>query len=118
MEDNATVVLKLDNGGSASARLDYCRPPTAPTHGDDRLRVAGSEGVVESLAPEASVTLVTQDEEPHELALPEADNLFVDFVRSGVEGRESHIPAEDCFRITEVVLKARQAAQTGEPVGL
>lgn len=118
MEDNASIALKLDNGGSASARLDYCRPAAAPTHGDDRLRVAGSEGVIESIATASSVTLVTQGEEPHELPVSEADNLFVDFVRSLEERREGSVPAEDCFRITEVVLKAREAAQTGKPVAL
>jgi predicted dehydrogenase len=118
MEDNATVALKLDNGGSASARLDYCRPATAPTHGDDRLRVAGSEGVIEARGAASSVTLMTQDEAPHELPLADGDNLFVDFVRS-IGGRgESRIPAEDCFRMTEIVLKARAAAETGRPVPL
>jgi predicted dehydrogenase len=118
MQDNAIVALRLDNGGSASARLDYCRPAAAPTHGDDRLRVAGSEGVIEAIATQSSVTLVTQAEEPHELALPEAENLFVDFVLSIEQGCEGRISADDCFRMTEVVLKAREAAEMGRPVGL
>jgi len=80
--------------------------------------VAGSEGVIEATGVGSSVTLMTQDEEPHELPLADADNLFVDFVRSMDDGHESRIPAEDCFRMTEIVLKAREAAETGRPVGL
>jgi predicted dehydrogenase len=118
MEDNATVALKLDNGASASARMDYCRPPTAPTHGDDRLRVAGTEGVIESPGPEAPVVLMTQAEEPHELEAPEAQNLFVDFVRSLEGEQEGRIPAADCLRMTEIVLKTREAAETGRPTTL
>ena len=38
MENNTAVIFKLDNRGTASLHLDYLRPATAPTHGDDRLR--------------------------------------------------------------------------------
>jgi predicted dehydrogenase len=114
MEDNACVALKLDNGGSAAVRLDYCRPPAAPTHGDDRLRVAGSKGVIETSEAGKKVTLVTETEGPRELPLPEPGKQFLNFVRA-TEGKEKcEVPAEDCFRITEVVLKIREAAMRGE----
>ena len=118
MEDNASLALQLDSGGSASVRLDYCRPAAAPTHGDDRLRVAGSEGVIESLACGTSVTLITNDEPPRELALPEAEDQFVDFATALSEGRECQVSEADCYRMTEIVLKAREAALTGVPLPL
>jgi len=46
-QDVATVIAGLANGGSAVFNLDYLRPAAAPTHGDDRLRIAGSKGVLE-----------------------------------------------------------------------
>ncbi len=118
MEDNASLALKLDNGGSASVRLDYCRPAAAPTHGDDRLRVAGSEGVIESLAGGTDVTIITQEEGPEKLELPEPQNQFVDYVRALQEDREFGVPEKDCFRMTEVVLKIRDAALAGQPAEL
>jgi len=116
MEDNASVLLKLDNGGSATVRVDYCRPASAPTHGDDRLRLAGSTGVLEVMSGE--VTLITPGEGTTKPAMPEERNLFCDFVDS-INGRAEHlISAEDVFRITEVSLKAREAADEGRLVKL
>ena len=118
MEDNASLALKLDNGGSACVRLDYCRSAAAPTHGDDRLRIAGSAGVIESVACGAGVTLITGDEPPHDLPLPPPENQFVDYVNALLAGRECGVPAEDCFRLTEVALKGREAAVRGTPMAL
>jgi predicted dehydrogenase len=114
MEDNACIALRLDNGGSASARLDYCRPAAAPTHGDDRLRVAGDKGVIESFEAGKRVTLITEKEGPRELPLPEPGKQFVNFVQSIRARDKCEAPAADCFRITEVVLKIRDAAKRGE----
>lgn len=116
MEDQGQILCRLDNGGTVSARLDYCRPAAAPTHGDDRIRVAGSEGVIEALYCGAQVTLITQDEGPRELDLPAPpENQFVNFARAVRGEVECDVPGEDCFRITEVVLKARASARHGMP---
>ncbi|MFZ2641861.1 MAG: Gfo/Idh/MocA family oxidoreductase [Verrucomicrobiia bacterium] len=118
MEDNASIALQLANGGSAAVRLDYCRPATAPTHGDDRLRIAGSKGVIESSEAGKKVTLITETEPPRELPLSPPGKQFLNYVRS-IQGQEPCVvPAGDCFRITEVVLKIRDAAKRGEPVKL
>lgn len=116
LEDSACLALELDNGASAGARLDYCRPAAAPTHGDDRLRIAGNAGVLEALA--GQVTLITGDEGPRELPLPAPGKQFVNFVRS-IRGEETcAAPAQDCFRISEVVLRLREAAESGSVVAL
>jgi predicted dehydrogenase len=47
MEDHCAALMELEGGGTGVAHADYERPDKTPTHGDDRLRVAGSEGVVE-----------------------------------------------------------------------
>jgi predicted dehydrogenase len=118
MEDNASIVLKLDNGGSASARLDYCRPAAAPTHGDDRLRVAGSAGVIETLGAEHTVTLITADAPPEQLPLPEPQNQFVHYVAALGENAPFGVPEDDCYRMTEVSLRIRDAALAGRPTEL
>ena len=64
-QENVTAsVFKLDNGGLAMLRMDYLRPKTAPTHGDDRMRIAGTKGVAEYMAA-TGVTLVTADQKAH-----------------------------------------------------
>ncbi len=118
LEDNASVAVQLDNGGSATVRLDYCRPAAAPTHGDDRLRVAGSEGVLEYIYTRDELTLITNDEGPRTIDLDETGDQFANFVASIAGEEECAVPAEDCFRMTEVTLKLREAAKAGRLVDL
>jgi predicted dehydrogenase len=47
MEDHVTAMFELENGATGLVHADYLRPPAASSHGDDRLRIAGSKGVVE-----------------------------------------------------------------------
>jgi len=114
LEDSACVIARLSNGASAAIRLDYCRPAAAPTHGDDRLRIAGRSGVVE--AKDERVTLVTANEGPRELPLPPPVDFLGDYLDALARGREPFIPRADCLRISEVVLRAREAAETRRPV--
>jgi predicted dehydrogenase len=114
LEDNACVIARLDNGASAAFRLDYCRPAAAPTHGDDRLRLAGNRGVVECIGE--NTILITHGAEPRPLPLPAPVPFLADYVWALEQKRPPFIPFADCVRITEVVLRAREAADTGRPV--
>jgi predicted dehydrogenase len=109
-ENHASLLFELSNGGSATARLDYLRPSTAPTHGDDRLRLAGAEGVLEARGGESKLMLVTAKKEPHTIDPGSTANLFAEFIEAIRADRPYRISAEDCFYATEVVLKARDAA--------
>jgi predicted dehydrogenase len=111
MENNAVMIFRLDNRGTASLRMDFLRPQTAPTHGDDRLRIAGTRGVVE-FQEGRGVTLVTQTQSPGQLTdLPPARHLFADFLDSLYNGREHLISHSDIYRISEILLKTRAAAE-------
>lgn len=118
MENNATINFKLDNRGTALVRLDYLRPATAATHGDDRVRIAGTRGVVEYRESEG-LTLVTDRLPSRRITdLPAAKLLFVDFLDSLYQGKPHLIERDDVFRVTEIVLKAREAAETGRVLRL
>lgn len=118
MEDNATVALQMDNGGTAAVRLDYLRPPSAPTHGDATLRLAGSRGIVEVTNDSRDVTLITTDRGPEPVTIPPSKSFLGDFL-DGLEGKHEHmVPMEDAFRITEICLKAREAAETRKVLSL
>ena len=118
MEDNATVALQMDNGGTAVARLDYLRPPSAPTHGDATLRLAGSKGIIEVTNDSRDVMLVTENQPPEPVAIPPSISFLDDFLDSLEGDHENLVSAEDAFRLTEICFKAREAAQKREIVSL
>jgi len=96
-------------------RIDYLRPAAAKSHGDDRLRIVGTRGIVECQSER--VTLVTESEGLQEVnPLPAGKSLFLDFLESIYLGKPHMLSATDIFRISEVVLKAREAADTGKVV--
>ena len=47
MEDHCMAMFELAGGASAIVHADFLRPAKAPTHGDDRFRLAGTKGVIE-----------------------------------------------------------------------
>lgn len=117
MENNTAVIYRLDNRGTANLRMDYLWPDTAPTHGDDRLRIAGVKGVVEYQGGE--LTLVTAASKPRAITdLPRHPPLFADFVESLYNGKSHLISPEDIYRVTEIVLRSREAAETNRIVKL
>jgi predicted dehydrogenase len=109
-EDQASMLLRFTNGATATARLDYLRPSTAPTHGDDRIRIAGASGVIEISQHYHDISLIAAKEPPREIAAEPTDSFFVDFVRALKTEKPMRIPAEDCLYVTELLLRARDAA--------
>jgi predicted dehydrogenase len=114
----AAFVLAMQNGGVASLTLDYLRPETAPTHGDERLRIAGTRGVIETALVERKVALISAGKPPAILPLVPQPDIFTQFARSlRGEAPPPLTVAEGC-RITEIAIKAQQAADTGKSVSL
>jgi predicted dehydrogenase len=117
MENNSSMIFKMDNKGSASLRMDYLRPATAATHGDDRLRVVGSKGIVEY--QNGALTLVTGAGPLRKIEkLPEARNLCVDLAESIYLNKPRFLKEEEIFRVSEIILKVRDAADRREIVKL
>jgi hypothetical protein len=110
MENTTATVFRLDNGGTAALHMDYLRPDTAPTWGDDRLRLAGTRGVAE-YQEGGDVTLMTHSRPPHPVRdLPVTRSLFVDFLESVYLSRPVGLDLNDIYRANEIVLAARDAA--------
>jgi predicted dehydrogenase len=116
-QENVTAsVFKLDNGGLAMLRMDYLRPETAPTHGDDRMRIAGTKGVAEYMAA-TGVTLVTSDQKPRTLtALPQRGELLVDYLQATYNGKTPTITLSDIWKVNEITIAAHEAAELGRTV--
>jgi len=111
MENVTASVFRLDNGGAGVLRMDYFRPSTAPTHGDDRLRLAGLKGVIEYQAA-TGVTVMSEKEKPRVITeLPPAGSVFVDFLESTYNGKPPALSLEDIYRVCDIVLAARDSAE-------
>jgi predicted dehydrogenase len=113
-QENVTAsVFRLDNGGLAILRMDYMRPRAAPTHGDDRLRLAGTKGVAEYILS-TGVTLVTADEKPREITnLPPVGSVLVDFLEGVYNGKKRNVTEADIWRVNELTLAAHESAVQG-----
>ncbi len=119
-EDNGGLLLEFRGGGHAVISFDYLRPKADGVrrgHGDDRLRIAGSEGIVEVVAEGTRVVLMTPTS-VEEVPLPPPRDLLGEFVASIQSRGECIVTPEESFRISEVALKARDAADTGTLVDL
>ncbi len=114
----AAFVLSMRNGGVASVTLDYLRPESAPTHADERLRIAGTRGVIETALIEKKVTLITEGQPPRTLPLSPQVDIFTRFARSLRGEGPPPLSLHEACRITEIAIKAQQAADTKTVVSL
>jgi predicted dehydrogenase len=107
MQNVTASIFRMDNGGAAALHLDYLRPETAVGHGDDRLRVAGSLGVVE-YQESTGVTLLKKGAPPRTLHdLPPQGSVFLDFLRGS-----RALPWPEIVAANEATLAAHLASQT------
>ena len=118
MENSTATSFRLDNHGTATLHMDYCRPQTAPTHGDDRLRLAGTRGVAEYMLA-TGVTVVTEKEKPTRLEkLPEEGSIFAEFLEHVYLGKPTGLPLSDIYKVSEATLSAHEAAVSGKLVSI
>lgn len=116
LEITALCHFTLEDEIFASLSIDYLRPESAPSHDDDRIRIVGTEGIIEILFNK--VYLINKEYQGQELPLGEGGNIFLDFLRQiRGEGR-CLISAEDSFYVTEIALKTRQSADEGRIIYL
>lgn len=118
MENTTATLFRLDNKGVGTLHMDYYRPESATTHGDDRLRLAGPKGVAEYLAA-TGVTLLEAGKKPRLVTeMPQGGSVFVDFLRSVYLGERQSLTHADVFRTTEIAIAARDSAELGRAIKL
>jgi predicted dehydrogenase len=116
MENTTGSLFRLDNGGVGTLHMDYCRPETAATHGDDRLRLAGTKGVLEYMAA-TGVTLLSEGKKPEVIRdLPPGGSVFLDFLEHIYNGKPTDLPFEDTYKANLVTIAAQEAAVQGKIV--
>ena len=101
-ERTALCQFALEDDVVASATLDYYRPKEASTHGDDRVRCVGSDGVIE--VAHGRIRLINGDGEQwiEPTAAPEPLDSFLN--------GEDIITADEILYLTKVALLARESA--------
>ena len=104
-EDACCAIAELDGGAQGTVSIDYFRPSEAATHGDDWIRIVGTDGIVEARASEQTCTLLKNGVAPEPIPLDKPESLFIPFL----EGREGLTNAIDAFELTKATLAARQA---------
>lgn len=117
LEMTSLISMGLAGDVPAYVHADYCRPAHAPTHGDDRIRVAGTKGVLE--VREDKVFLINESDTgeipvPNQTPVP----IFDGFLEV-LEGSEDPL-YRDCDGLysTCVALSARESADTGRLISL
>lgn len=110
LEITAVSQFKMTNEVYGMVSMDYLRPKAALGHGDDRLRVVGTKGIIE--VANNKVFLTSEDYQGflQELTVPSGGQIFLDFIKQ-IKGKgRCLVSAEDAFYITDSCLKARQSA--------
>jgi predicted dehydrogenase len=119
LEIAAHCQFAMQNGVLAACSVDFLRPQAAPSHGDTRLRVAGTRGVLELIEDgiHDGVKLINADGNRNLASMPEG-KIFFDFVRGPSGELLPCLDARATFEVTGASLLARESAETGEVIAL
>ncbi len=113
LEATALCHFTMANEVFGGVNIDYLRPLKAPSHGDDRIRVAGTAGVIEVAAGRAHLI---DEHGPRDLELEPKREIFAEFIDQVEGSAMSLISAEDALLTTKACLLARQSADEGRVV--
>lgn len=111
-EDVCALQLQRDDGSLATASLDYLRPDSAETHGDDWLRIVGSNGIIEVAMDRGQATIATTGQPPSDLPPLPSEAYYLPLLHSLADGSPPPpSPAtRRSFLLTQIALCARDAA--------
>lgn len=111
LESAALCLFTMKNGVQAQASVDYLRPSMAPTHGDDRIRVVGTKGVLE--VADGKIMLI-DGHGKREIPVPTPEKkIFSDFVNRLLHDSDCLLNDAETFEVTRACLLARESADTG-----
>lgn len=113
LETAALINMQLEGDIMASVSTDYCRPISAPSHGDDRIRIVGTDGILEVRGER--VYLINKDNDgtvPLQNFVPE--KIFDGFLNV-LSGSNDPIYRDcDGLYAAKVAICARESAETGK----
>lgn len=114
LETTAIIMMELEDNILCHINTDYLRPSNTPSHGDDRIRIAGTDGVLEVRG--GKVFLINKDISDTEVKLLKPHKIFDSFLQYIELGDDSLYRFCDGIYSTFVSLKARESADSGRAV--
>ena len=102
----ALCQFELEEQCIANANIDFLRPGAAPTHGDDRVRIAGTKGMLEIWSDHLELINENGVQVEYPSSAPHLTELFVQ--------DKPCITAKEIFMLTKVALLARESAASGK----
>ncbi len=97
----------MKNGVFAQASIDFLRPAAAPTHGDDQVRVVGTDGIIEVCHGKLSLLTAT---EAKEIPAESKRHLFSDIALACLGKRPALTTPEETIALTRNCLLTQQCA--------
>ncbi|HHW45362.1 MAG TPA: Gfo/Idh/MocA family oxidoreductase [Clostridiales bacterium] len=114
LEMTAIIMMELENDILCHINTDYLRPSNAPTHGDDRIRIAGTDGVLE--VREGKVYLINNKNDGIQVELLKPPKIFDSFLHYIKSDYDPIYEFCDGIYSTYVSLKARESADSGHVI--
>lgn len=111
-ETTALAQFRMEDEVLASLTVDYLNPASAKSHGDDRVRIVGTGGVLE--VRDGRVILTNGDGVQYPENAPVMKDMFGDFLKQVSGQGQCRISAEESFAANYAALLAQQAADSGE----
>ena len=103
-----SMLMRLENGGVASAVCNYLNPIRHLCHGYEILRVFGTLGIIESNAENSHARLLLTGQPPHELTLSEpSGEYFTLYLESLLGGPAMPLSIEEELSPTRWVIRAK-----------
>lgn len=112
LETSATMLFKMTDDVLCTVNLDYLRPQSSKSHGDDRIRVMGENGWAEIVGDKLYL-----NGENVAATIPEG-NIFYDFCRELDGGEPCSISNDDSFYVTKICLHARDSADNNTQISI
>ncbi len=109
-EDHVLLSFQFAGGGSGASHADFLRPGKAATHGDDRIRVAGTHGLVE--VREDRCWLTTHESELHEITSEGGGRTIAQELWRALNGQSECFSTGESLRTAAMLLRCRDAADT------
>jgi len=112
MEDHCMAMFELEGGAHAVVHADYLRPDGAPSHGDDRLRLVGTEGIIEVRDGRCELIDASgvQELKPTTAVRPS----HIEMLDAALKGNSSWFGTQQSLTMARVLLSARDAADRRE----
>jgi predicted dehydrogenase len=111
LEATAAMMLEMEDEILATVNIDYLRPASSDTHGDDRICVMGDAGWCEIVGGRLYVNGMEQQ-------APERGNIFKDLCMELAGEGLCSITNKDSIYVTKICLAARDSADNGKIVDI